>query len=480
MRKILVTLGILAALAGSARADFVLNNTNLSTSKQDLFPLQPGSNPNNFVTAADYNAATQASLDLRSAITAGSYLGLHALSADPAARTNYPSANYLWYKNDGTLHFFNGSDNTISLGSGLSFPLTNGTSTNTYNSAVTDGASAVGHSFDTTNAFTTDGDAVFRVRSAGSDWLKLERASSARKFTLIGDADATGAGPLRVQSVAGSAGITLDATAGGGRKYGVYSASTGVLAIADFTAGANRWGMDSNGAISPFADNAYNLGLPGARPGGFYTYAADLLGSYTQNIASVTGQQANLSVIASTAATSSGTQSNSPGILLRSQAWNTSALAGQAFDFLLQVVPTAGGANPVTGQLSLFSQANAGGWTERFRITPTRATALNGFVVTQGSAFAYRTAASTITVTNTDRFIGVTGTGARTVNLPAGSTCLNPGQEFVIQEVGNDVGTITINRSGSDTLNGATTATISAAFGAKTLVCSQGTAWYVR
>lgn len=197
----------------------------------------------------------------------------------------------------------------------------------------------------------------------------------------------------------------------------------------------------------------------------------------TFNIATVVGQQAAMSLIASTVATSAGTISNSPGILMRAADWNTSALAGQPFDFFVGVVPTA--ANPVTGQLSIYSQANGGGMSERFRITPTRATALQGFVVTQGFAPPLRSAASTVTVASSDRLIAVTGTGARTVNMLATSACLAPGQEFVIQEAGNDTGVITINRAGSDTINGGTSTTIAAAYGSKTLACNAG-AWLAR
>jgi hypothetical protein len=362
-------------------------------------------------------------------------------------------------------------------GAGVTWPLTNGTSPNTYTSAVADGAAAHQQIFDGTGC-ATDGCMAYEFRSGGNNWFTIGRVSGAHKFTLLGDADATGAGPLLVKSNASSAGLSLDATTAGGRKFSLSSAAIGVLVVADLTAGANRWAWDANGAFYAYADNAVNLGLPGNRPAALYTYQVDAIGTVVQNIASVTGQQAGISTIASTAATSSGTVSNSPGILLRSQAWNTTVLAGQAMDWMVQAIPTNG--NPVTGQLSIYSQPNAGGWTEQVRLTPTRLTALKGMVVTQGFAAGYRTSATTVTVTNTDRYVGVTGTGARTVNLPAANTCLAAGQEIVIQEQGNDVGTITINRASTDTINGATTTTIAAAYGSKTLVCNQSSAWFAR
>jgi hypothetical protein len=136
-----------------------------------------------------------------------------------------------------------------------------GAGTVNYNSAVADSGAAVGHSFDTTNAFATDGDVAFRIRSGGADWFTAGRNASARKFIFFGDADATGSGPLVVKSTASSVGVLFDATTAGGRMYQVYSTTTGLLALADFTAGLNRWQMDASGHFSPFADAAYDLGI---------------------------------------------------------------------------------------------------------------------------------------------------------------------------------------------------------------------------
>lgn len=161
---------------------------------------------------------------------------------------------------------------------GVSWPLTNGTSGNTYNSAVTDGAAAVGHSFDTTNAFATNGDFVFRIRSNAVSWFTAGRLNSQNAFTFTGSTDANGAGPIFVTSAASNAGVTLDATGGGGRKFTTYSTTGGLWVLADLTAAANRWQMDVNGAFAPFADNAYNLGLPSTnRVGGVYTVRTEAL-----------------------------------------------------------------------------------------------------------------------------------------------------------------------------------------------------------
>lgn len=162
---------------------------------------------------------------------------------------------------------------------GVSWPLQNGTSGNTYNSAVTDSGSAVGHKFTTTNTFATDGDFVAQFQSpSGTNWFTIGRASSQNAFTFNGNTTATGAGPVFVVSATSNAGVTLDATGGGGRKYTTYSTTGGLWLLADLTASANRWQMDSNGALAPFADNTVNLGLPSTnRIGGVYAVRTEAL-----------------------------------------------------------------------------------------------------------------------------------------------------------------------------------------------------------
>jgi hypothetical protein len=96
-----------------------------------------------------------------------------------------------------------------------------------------------------------------------------------------------------------------------------------------------------------------------------------------------------------------------------------------------------------------------------------------------GIAGSYRSVASTVTVAVTDFYVGVSGTGARTANLPAASTCKQAGQEITIQDVGNSAGAITINPNGADNINGANSAvTIAAAFGRRVFYCDKSTNWY--
>jgi hypothetical protein len=127
-------------------------------------------------------------------------------------------------------------------------------------------------------------------------------------------------------------------------------------------------------------------------------------GTIAQNIASVVGQQTAHSLIATTAATSSGTQSSSPGLQFSSQHWETTASAGQQLDWLFQAVPNAA-ASPIAGQFSIYRQKNGGGWTEVMRISDS-GSILSGNAISAGltgtgnvfgSAFGPNTASTAIT-----------------------------------------------------------------------------------
>jgi hypothetical protein len=109
-------------------------------------------------------------------------------------------------------------------------------------------------------------------------------------------------------------------------------------------------------------------------------------------------------------------------------------------------------------------------------------TAITGNVTISGSfSPAFRSAASTVTVSTGDRFVGVSGSGSRTVNLFATSSAIAAGQEIIVQDVGNSSGTITINPNGTDNINGVNSATtIAAAYGAKTFVTDKSGNWYWR
>src|SRR5581483_11626080 len=95
-------------------SSFVYNSdtVTLPTSKTNLRPLRTGRAPGNAFQAADYNALKSALADVQSALLGGVLHGFTALAAQPANPTNYTSplgGPYLWAKNDGHLHYFEGT-----------------------------------------------------------------------------------------------------------------------------------------------------------------------------------------------------------------------------------------------------------------------------------------------------------------------------------------------------------------------------------
>lgn len=94
-------------------------------------------------------------------------------------------------------------------------------------------------------------------------------------------------------------------------------------------------------------------------------------------------------------------------------------------------------------------------------------------------AGGFQSSASPITVNaSTDRFVGVSGSGVRSVALPAANTTLR-GQEVVVQDTGNSNGTITISPNGTDTINGVNAGvTIAVAFGRKVFFSDGISGWF--
>lgn len=89
---------------------------------------------------------------------------------------------------------------------------------------------------------------------------------------------------------------------------------------------------------------------------------------------------------------------------------------------------------------------------------------------------------TTYTIVSSDRgkMIGMTNTAARTITLIAASS-FQPGDMLYIKDEAGTATTanVTINRAGSDTIDGATSVTISLNYGGTTLYTNGSNAWYV-
>jgi hypothetical protein len=134
---------------------------------------------------------------------------------------------------------------------------------------------------------------------------------------------------------------------------------------------------------------------------GIWTYKADALGTSTTPII-------NLS---NTTAATSGNQQVTPGIYFNSNGWGTTAGSSQLSQIRMFGLPTQG-TTPI-GALSIESQINGGGWTERLRITS------NGSLMISGGSGSLTAAAATL---STATAIAVTPTDGLTVRNTANST----------------------------------------------------------
>ena len=95
--------------------------------------------------------------------------------------------------------------------------------------------------------------------------------------------------------------------------------------------------------------------------------------------------------------------------------------------------------------------------------------------------FAYREVTAATSATAADRVIGVdTTSGAVTVTLPTAAS-VRSGFVITIKDIGADTETnpITVARSGSDTIDGATSIILYAQYSAATLISNGSNAWRV-
>lgn len=105
-----------------------------------------------------------------------------------------------------------------------------------------------------------------------------------------------------------------------------------------------------------------------------------------------------------------------------------------------------------------------------------------GFQSAGGNFYAVGAKTANYTVAVTDNFITIDATGGNvTLTLPAASTCFggNVGIDYVFKRLDNSGNSITIQRAGSDTIDGATSFTLTTQWEAKKLRCLSTSTWGV-
>ncbi len=157
---------------------------------------------------------------------------------------------------------------------------------------------------------------------------------------------------------------------------------------------------------------------------------------------------------------------NSVALRINQAAVNTgSGVVTNAYGFYVDV-PTGATNN----YAAVFATGNVGILTT----TPNESLDVNGSI----GVLRTGTASTDYTIAATDYYVGLTSTSARTVRPPTAASIT--GRVYVIKDEAGNAGTnnITIDPSGTETIDGATTATINANYGFRMIV-SDGTNWMI-
>jgi hypothetical protein len=113
------------------------------------------------------------------------------------------------------------------------------------------------------------------------------------------------------------------------------------------------------------------------------------------------------------------------------------------------------------------------------QITASAKMVLVGFDNTGRVSGKYRHVTTTpVTLTTDDYVVGVDRTTATTLNLPAASTC-TPGMTLLVNNMVGTAPTISITANGTDTINGATTQTITRGYGGYVLWTDGVSQWFI-
>ena len=154
-------------------------------------------------------------------------------------------------------------------GGGVSWPLTNGTSTNTYTSAVANGSTAVAHAFDSTNTLSTAGSKLFSFRNATLEklYIAFDGALGSPGTLIIGDANTnyTQLGKVSGATVSTSYTGELDIATNGTPQVLFYPYTVPMLGtFFDHTVAAGSVTRHWHGVHSDFWANAMGSALTAA------------------------------------------------------------------------------------------------------------------------------------------------------------------------------------------------------------------------
>lgn len=139
------------------------------------------------------------------------------------------------------------------------------------------------------------------------------------------------------------------------------------------------------------------------------------------------------------------------------------------------------GASYFVDTLNNFSVSGAVG-SQPLYSTGGSLTAGNGFVSAKGNFFKVSNITTNTTIDLTYNFITIDATsGNVTITLPAASSAFggNVGIRYIFKRMDASGNTVTIQRAGSDTIDGATTTTLTTQYQLKELQCITSSAWAI-
>jgi len=374
-----------SATGGGGHGIYWKTSTNLPTVRQDdgtEISWSAGGGGSGGVVTAPFTVADTASplgaplLKVTDNAGANTYFSVSAAAANSAvasfldgssAAVSSAGQGNLIY--DNTSHTFKISTNggayaTISTGS-TSWPLQNGTSTNTFLYGGTMTGSSIAESHDSTNAFTT-GDIAFEHKTAGTrDWF-FGYPAAATIPELRGASDNIG-----MRNSSGTGVVMQDPNTT--RIYG---------------ANNDNWDFVANNYLAPSGDNVYDIGTASLRVRNIYS-----VNTFANSVNPATAAQA---------------------MALCSNATNCTSLG----------IATTGVRSTVNGPLQVVAQSAPGSpqpgdvWVDATQLAvKTRVDGLNQTlegVIFTGTASATVSTATTATVV---------GTGVGTLTFPA-NTCV--------------------------------------------------------
>lgn len=387
----------------------------------------------------------------------------------------YRNSAYEWgYKGVSNFIFTdgNGFDGTVTLSN--TTPTLSLTTTVSNTQVMFSNSGAINGS-----AALTFSSGTLGVGAAGSTLGTLTLSGNTSGTISIKGQAAAGTYNFNLPTTAGTSGYFL--TSGGGSGTAMtWTDPTSIITIGSFGSSPNANGLSWASAILRMQP------ADGSNPGGVSTTSQTFAGDKTFT-ASVTLQSSGIRKLTLNTNMSAASEPGTFGILLGIQSLTytdggsaRTVSNGQNVNFIDQMTIASTNAVTYSGDVSTLRIVGAPIAGSNMTFTgSTYSLFVASGETTLGGALRNKiqTVSSTTTLDNTQHTILVDASGgAVTINLPSVGGANS--RVYVIKKIDASGNTVTIDGSGSQTIDGATTQTLSAQWASYTIQCD-GTAWYI-